>query len=92
MAIDIGTFAEKRALDGDLADRLKNKQIAKDGSSLTKADRAWANSFSQQIIDLASYSSEKLTILLAEDYNERFNQKLKKPAAKIAKAVNKKNK
>jgi hypothetical protein len=85
-------FAVKKGLDGDLADRLNNKLLAKEGSSFTQLERSWARSFSQKVVDLASHSSERLTVLLAEDYNERFIQKPKKTAAKLAQAANKKNK
>lgn len=87
LAKQIGEFALKNKLAGELAYRINNRFKAETGSSLSEIEMAYCSSFSQSIPDLAEITSERLSKLLAEDYQERFENK-RKPV----KIENKKNK
>lgn len=77
LAINIGEFAEKFELNGELSQRINTALKAETGEILTKKETAWCSSFSQNIPDLALRSSERLVRLLAEDYKKRFDGKKK---------------
>jgi hypothetical protein len=77
-AKDIGEYAHKNGLDGDLATKINNLSLSKNLGALTKREKAFASSFSQSIPNLEELVSPKLAQLLADDYNSRFN----KPGAK----------
>lgn len=72
LAVEIGNFAEKNSLKGDLCQRIEIKLKSETGESLTKTEQAWCSSFNQNIDDLAERSSQRLVKLLAYDYNKRF--------------------
>ena len=74
MAKHICLFAESKNLEGDLAMRLNNLLTAKGEIRLNNKEKAWANSFCQEIDNLETLSSERLPKLLAEDYNQRFSK------------------
>lgn len=82
LAKEIGTYAEKNFLSGDIAAKIDSRIMAmkdeKDRIPLSSKERAWASSFSQRISNLAELSSSRLPQLLATDYNERFAKKSKK--------------
>lgn len=78
LAVKIGTFAEKQNLRGELANSIDLILKAQDGGTLTQKEAAWCSSFSQSIPNLSELSSERLTKLLAEDYNKRFSKKTPK--------------
>lgn len=77
IAVNIGEFAEHYSLNGELAHRINTVLKAETGEILTPKEMAWCSSFSQNLPDLASRSSERLVQLLAEDYKKRFEQKKK---------------
>lgn len=77
LAIHIGEFAEHFGLQGELAQRINTLLKAETGETLSAKEMAWCSSFSQNIPDLASRSSERLVKLLAEDYKKRFDTKKK---------------
>jgi hypothetical protein len=78
LAIEIGEFAEAHGLNGELAPRINTILKADTGEILTPKEAAWCSSFSQNIPDLATRSSERVVKLLAEDYKKRFENKSKK--------------
>ena len=95
LAIEIGEFAERYSLNGELSQRINTALKAEAGEVLTAKENAWCSSFSQNIPDLASRSSERLVRLLAEDYKKRFDNKKKdvkvtRTATKTRKGGNKK--
>ena len=77
LAINIGEFAERFGLCGELAQRINTSLKAETGEVLTSKEVAWCSSFSQNIPDLAERSSERLVRLLADDYKKRFENKKK---------------
>nr|YP_010700506.1 putative group II intron reverse transcriptase/maturase mat2 [Strombomonas costata]WCH63589.1 putative group II intron reverse transcriptase/maturase mat2 [Strombomonas costata] len=79
MAPQIGLFANKNKLNGELAARINNKLRAETGNNLTELEMAYCSSFSQSIPNLEEIASERLAKLLAEDYQKRFENK-KKPS------------
>lgn len=88
LAIQIGDFAQKNKLAGELAYRINNKVKAETGNNLSEKEMAYCSSFSQAIPNLAEITSERLSKLLAEDYQRRFENKKKKsdkPEAKVNK-------
>ena len=68
-------YAEKYGLMGDLAPRLNNLALSKGEAPLSFKERAWANSFCQNVPDLEAKASPRLPILLATDYSSRFQKK-----------------
>lgn len=74
LAIQIGEFAEKNGLKGELSQRIEIKLRAETGETLTEKEKAWCSSFSQIIPNLSERSSERLVKLLAVDYNKRFEK------------------
>lgn len=85
LAINIGEFAEKFNLNGELAQRINTALKAEKGESLNTKELAWCSSFSQNIPDLQERSSERLVRLLAEDYKKRFENKKKVDTNKLLK-------
>lgn len=81
LAEDICRFAEKRNLSGDLANKINTKLIAKNEAPLTTKERAWCSSFCQNIVNFGSFSSDRLPILLAEDYLATKEKNKKKTLA-----------
>lgn len=80
LAKEIGEFAYTNKLAGELAYRINNKLKADTGESLNEKEMAYCSSFSQVIPDLSERTSERLSRLLAEDYQKRFeNRKKQKP-------------
>lgn len=77
LATSIGVFAEHFGLQGELAQRINTLLKAETGETLSAKEIAWCSSFSQNIPDLASRSTERLVKLLAEDYKRRFDNKKK---------------
>lgn len=77
LALQIGNFAYKHKLPGELAFRINNKLKADKGESLDEKEMAFCSSFSQAIPNLSEISSERLSQLLAEDYQRRFENKKK---------------
>lgn len=77
LAIQIGEFAEHFGLNGELTQRINTSLKAESGEVLSPKETAWCSSFSQNIPDLATRSSERLVRLLAEDYKKRFEGKKK---------------
>jgi hypothetical protein len=75
LAPAIGKFAEDNKLMGELANRINNKHKADTGDSLDPKELAYCSSFSQSIPNLEEITSKRLTQLLAEDYNRRFEPK-----------------
>lgn len=72
LAIEIGEFAYNNNLAGELAYRINSRLMAETGESLNEREMAFCSSFSQAIPNLSEISSERLTRLLAEDYQKRF--------------------
>lgn len=72
LAKEIGIFAERNHLNGDLAIKLNNDLLAKGESPLTSKEKAWASSFSQTISNLEVFCGPRVPALLARDYNRRF--------------------
>jgi len=72
LAREIGIFAEKNHLNGDLAIKLNNNLLAEEESPLTSKEKAWASSFSQTISNLEEFCGPRVPSLLAKDYNRRF--------------------
>lgn len=77
LAKEIGQFAEKNKLHGELAHRINNRFKAETGSNLSDIELSYCSSFSQSIPNLAEITSERLAKLLAEDYQKRFENKKK---------------
>jgi hypothetical protein len=77
LAINICQFAEKNHLSGDLAIKLNNIALTKTENPgvLTTKERAWACSFVQEVDNLSTLASPRLTLLLAEDYNKNVANK-----------------
>lgn len=74
LAIPIGYFAQIHGLKGELATRINNRVRAETGKNLTSIEMAYCSSFSQQIPNLTQIcGSERLVKLLAEDYQNRFD-------------------
>ena len=74
MAKEIGYFAEKRNLNGDLAIKLNNELVAQGEPPLTGKEKAWASSFSQIIPNLEEFvGGPRVPTLLAQDYSKRFS-------------------
>lgn len=81
LAPQIGRFAYNNKLVGELGYRINNKLKAEKGESLSELELAYCSSFSQVIPNLNEITSERLSKLLAEDYQIRFEkQKKSKPA------------
>lgn len=78
IAVQIGTFAYSNRLIGELGLRISNKLKAETGESLDEKELAFCSSFSQAIPNLSEITSERLSRLLAEDYQRRFEGKTKK--------------
>jgi hypothetical protein len=91
MAVEIGEFAEKCNLTGELAQRINTILKAETGEILSTKESAWCSSFSQNIPDLATRSSDRVVRLLANDYKKRFENK-KKTTTKETNTYNPKNK
>ena len=91
LAKEIGDFAYKKRLVGELAYRVNNKFKAETGNSLTGLEIAYCSIFSQVIPDLSEITSDRLARLLAEDYQKRFELK-KKPISNPIQATGKKSK
>lgn len=99
IAVQASRYAEHFGLRGDLARRLNTKLRAETGESLTPKEMAWANSFCQDVPDLKDLASERLCVLLAEDYNtdstrqrkrsllKRKTRKLRQPELKLRKKL-----
>lgn len=84
IAVQIGKFAERNQLDGELAGRL-SKMVSEDNMlnnknqpPLTINERAWSSSFSQAIKNLSEYTTPRVVNLLALDYSQRFGKNRKK--------------
>jgi hypothetical protein len=77
MAVQISQYAEKNGLYGDLGKRIQTRLRAATGESLTPKELAWCSSFCQDLPDLATFASERVAKLLAEDYDSRFARKTK---------------
>lgn len=81
LAMEIGKYAEKNFLSGDIASKIDSRIMASKEESeripLSARERAWASSFSQRLPNLSDLSSSRLPQLLAADYNERFSKKSK---------------
>lgn len=84
LAPAIGKYAESNQLSGDIAEKINTKILSKKPKEgevyepiLSSKERAWCNSFGQNIPDLAEISS-RLPRLLAEDYLSRFSKPKKK--------------
>ena len=94
LAREIGNFAYKNKLVGELAYRINNKFKAETGNNLTELEMAYCSSFSQVIPDLSEVVSDRLAKLLAEDYQKRFEFKKKsvKSESNSIQIINKKNK
>lgn len=75
LAMQIGNFAYKHKLAGELGYRINNKLKADKGESLNEKEMAFCSSFSQSIPNLTEETSERLAKLLAEDYQKRFENK-----------------
>jgi hypothetical protein len=87
LAIPIGMYAEKNGLSGDICEKINNKTMRNMDPTLryplTLKERAWASSFSQKIPGLEKLASERLPLLLALDYGERFTDvKRRRPPVK----------
>lgn len=81
MAKQIGSYASKYELSGELAYRIDNKLKAEGQEGLTLVEKAYCSSFSQVIPELNELcSSDRLQKLLAEDYQKRFENKKKQKA------------
>lgn len=81
LALSIGKFAYNNKLVGELGYRINNKLKAEKGESLNELELAYCSSFSQAISNLEEVTSERLSKLLAEDYQRRFEKQRKsKPA------------
>lgn len=79
LAKEIGYFAEKNKLNGDLAIKLNNNLVAAGEPPLTTKEKAWASSFCQNLANLESLSGgNRVPTLLAQDYQERFLKDTKK--------------
>ncbi len=78
LAKEIGEFAYKNRLAGELAYRINNRLKAESGECLNEREMAFCSSFSQVLPNLSELGSERLTRLLAEDYHRRFDTKRKK--------------
>lgn len=91
LAIQIGEFAERHGLEGELSQRIGTVLKAETGELLTYKEKAWCSSFSQNIPDLPQRSSERLAKLLAADYRRRFEGK-RKSSIKIDEISKKRNK
>lgn len=81
MAIEICTCAEQHGLEGDLSKRLDKLLLSKGEPRLSPKEKAWANSFCQDLENLEIHSSFRLPQLLAEDYNNRFQKNNKKQSS-----------
>lgn len=77
LAPQIGNFAYKNKLMGELGYRVNNKFKAETGESLTELELAYCSSFSQTIPNLSELVSDRLVKLLAADYQKRFENKRK---------------
>lgn len=75
MGDKISTYAAANSLSGDLANRLNNAAIAKGESPLNTNERAWSNSFCQKLPNLQAKAGDRIAILLADDYKQRFESK-----------------
>jgi hypothetical protein len=83
LAVNIGSFAEEKGLEGELAGRINflinnnNRDIRGEKEPLlTPKEKAWCSSFSMVIPDLNKRAaSNRLTEWLSYDYEVRFNQK-----------------
>jgi hypothetical protein len=89
MAVSISQYAEKNGLYGDLGKRILTRHRAATGETLTPKELAWCSSFCQDLPDLATFASERVVKLLAEDYDSRFSKKPKVKENKAAKTASK---
>lgn len=88
LAPEIGKYANKNNLKGELATRINNRLKAETGENLTHIEMSYCSSFSQSISNLAEITgSERLTKLLAEDYQRNFDGKRNR-SLKIDKYIN----
>jgi hypothetical protein len=74
LAKEISFYAETHNLNGDLAIRLDTivRSLGKPG--LTNKEKAWANSFVQNLPELKEFSGPRIPYLLAQDYTKRFSK------------------
>lgn len=76
LAIEIGQYAEKYGMDGDLAVQINNDILGdlkeENRVPLTQKERAWCSSFSQGIVNLGELSSPRLPLLLSCNKDNRF--------------------
>lgn len=72
LAIPIGQYAEANSLSGELSQRINTYLQSKGESLLSEKESAWCSSFSQKIPNLKELSSDRLSGLLAQDYQSRF--------------------
>ena len=92
LAEEICTCAEAHELEGDLSKRIDKLLLAKGEPKLPPKEKAWANSFCQDLENLESFSSKRLPQLLAEDYTNRFQKQNKSNnTAKVKKTNPSKN-
>jgi len=77
LALQIGNFAYRNKLVGELGYRINNKFKAETGENLNEKELAFCSSFSQAIPNISEITSERLSKLLAEDYQKRFETKRK---------------
>lgn len=76
LAAEIGEFAYRNNLRGELANRINNRLRADTGSNLTDVEMSYCSSFSQNITHLSEITgSDRLSKLLAQDYQRRFEHK-----------------
>jgi hypothetical protein len=74
LAAEISYYAEKHYLNGDLAIKLDTLLRADEKPSLTRKEKAWANSFAQNLPGLERFAGPRIPYLLALDYNNRFSK------------------
>lgn len=75
MALQIGQYAEKNGLRGELAQKIETAHKAETGEGLTAKELAWCSSFNQHLDNLPQLSSERVAKLLAADYTKRFEKR-----------------
>lgn len=74
LALDIGHYALKNNLPGDLSTTIKNRVRANGETPLTPKELVWCSSFFQNLPNLEALASARVAKLLAEDYNRRFQR------------------
>jgi len=76
LATPISTFAESRGLDGEIAQQINKKLIARGDPPLNKRQKAWCSSFNQQNELMEKDEELKIVLsLLVQDYHEKFRRK-----------------